>query len=121
MTDAERLAIEQWHVNVGGEVPPYVAFLSTVRPGLLKAHWNRVSAAMSGSLPKQMLPFLAIQFNVSRALAPGIREGVLMGRGLGMTDRQISEAIGWGMLYGGPASVSVAADAIRDLPTLKVA
>jgi hypothetical protein len=62
-----------------------------------------------------MLPFLMIHFNVARAVGPGIREGVLLGQSFGLTESQIFEAIGWGALYGGPAAVSVAAQATEGL------
>jgi hypothetical protein len=87
--------------------------MRSTRPGVLKAWWARIEGAMRGALPVQMLPFLLIHLNVSRGLAPGIREGVLLGRGLGMTEGQINEAIGWGALYGGPAAISIAAEALR--------
>jgi hypothetical protein len=40
---------------------------------------------------------------------------VLLGRSFGLTESQIFEAIGWGALYGGPAAVSVAAQATEGL------
>jgi len=53
--------------------------------------------------------------NVARGNTAGIRESALLGRGLGMTDDQLYEAAAWGMLYGGPASLSLAYDALSDM------
>lgn len=105
-----------WYQRHLGSIPPYAEFLRRSRPGLLKAWWARLEGAFKGALPMQMLPFVMIHFNVSRAVAPGIREGVLLARSVGMTAGQIDEAIAWGTLYGGPAAASAAAQAIAELP-----
>jgi hypothetical protein len=110
LTDGEWKSLTAWYETKIGEVPNYVSILAKVRPSLLKAHWARVEYAMEGPLPAQMFPFLLLQFNVARAFAPGIREGFLLGRSLGMTDDQLFDAIGWGMLYGGPESIEAVAD-----------
>lgn len=104
--------LTSWYRRHLGELPAYVTFMRSVRPGVLKAWWARLEGAMRGALPIQMLPFLMIHLNVSRGLGPGIREGILLGRSFGMTEGQINEAIGWGALYGGPAAISVASEAM---------
>lgn len=114
LTDSEWKSLSAWYESIIGEVPNYVSILAKVRPGLLKAHWARVEYAMEGPLPAQMYPFLLLHFNVARAFAPGIREAFLLGRGLGMTDDQLFDSIGWGMLYGGPESIG----ALRELTSL---
>jgi hypothetical protein len=62
-----------------------------------------------------MLPYLQLHWNVARGFRDGIREAALMGRGFGMTDEQLTDAVIWGMLYGGPAAVSVATEATSDI------
>jgi hypothetical protein len=109
LSDSEWKSLTAWYEENIGEVPSYVSILAKVRPSLLKAHWARVQYAMEGPLPAQMYPFLLLQFNAARAFAPGIREGFLLGRSLGMTDDQLFDAIGWGMLYGGPESIEAVA------------
>ena len=94
-----------WYEKNIGEIPNYVSILSKVRPGLLKAHWARVEHAMEGPLPAQMYPFLLLQYNVARSFTSGIRESFLLGRSFGMTNNQLFDAIGWGMLIGGPESI----------------
>ena len=110
LTSEELNSLTSWYESNIGEVPNYVSILAKVRPGLLKSHWARVEYAMEGPLPAQMFPFLLLQFNVARGFSPGIREAFLLGRGLGMTDEQLFDAIGWGMLFGGPESIEGVAD-----------
>lgn len=85
------------------------------QPSLLKAFRDRMEHAIRDALPKQMLPYMWLQYHVARANADGIREAALLGRAMGMTDAQIVEAIGWGMSYGGPSAVTLAARATRDI------
>jgi hypothetical protein len=107
-------SLMEWYLVNIGEVPNYVSLLAKIRPGLLKAHWARVEHAMVGPLPAQMYPFLLLQFNVARSFSPGIRESFLLGRSLGMTNEQLCDAIGWGMLIGGPESIE-GADVVLSL------
>jgi hypothetical protein len=107
--------LSDWYRNVSGEVPSFVPFLGKHRPHVLKAYRHRFEYAIKDAMPKQMMPYLQLHWNVARGNGPGIREAVLMGRGFGMTDEQLNDAIVWAMLYGGSASVSVAADATEDI------
>jgi hypothetical protein len=118
LTPEEVSSIRGWYTSVVGEVPRHVDFLAAGRPGLLKAYLDRLGRAMRGPLPRQILPFVELQMDVARGNPAGIRESALLGRGLGMTDDQIYEAAAWGMLYGGPASLSLAYDALADVLSL---
>ena len=111
--DLDRLF--EWHMRVMGEIPPYVTFMAKHQASLLKAFRNRLEHAVRDALPKQAVPYMWLQYNVARACAEGIRESALLGRGFGMTKAQIAEAIGWGMSYGGPSAVSIAAEAAGDI------
>lgn len=115
LSAAEQSSITTWFMDVAGEVPAYVRFLSHGRPGLLKAYLDRLGRAMRGPLPKQMLPFAMLQMYVARANPAGIRESALLGRGLGVTADQIYEAAAWGSMYGGPAALTLAYDALADV------
>ena len=114
-TPEDMRRLEDWFQRTSGEVPRYVRFMMKNQPGLLKAYRNRLEHAIRDALPKQMLPYLMLQLNTTRGFADGIREAVLLGRGLGMTKAQLIEAIGWGMSYGGPNAVSIAAEAAGDV------
>jgi len=111
----ELTAIRDWYMSVAGEVPAHVDFLAAGRPGLLKAHLDRMARAMNGPLPKQMLPFLLLQMYLARGNAAGIRESALLGRGLGMTGDQLYEAAAWGMMYGGMSALTLAVEAAGDV------
>lgn len=115
LSAAELAAIRSWYTGLAGEVPGHVEFLSAGRPGLLKAHLDRLCRAMQGPLPKQMLAFLLLQLSVARANPAGIRESALLGRGLGMTTDQLFEAAAWGAMYGGLSALTLAYDAAADV------
>lgn len=115
MSTQEMAAVREFYLGTAGEVPRHVAVLSAGRPGLLKAYLDRLGRAGRGPLPVQMVPFMLLQMEVARCNPAGIRENVLLGRGLGMTDDELYEAIAWGMLYGGPSALSQAYDAIADV------
>ncbi len=70
-------------------------------PGLLKAYRDRYEHAIRDSLPKQMLPWLLLNYDVVRGFRDGIRENVLLGRALGMTREQLLDAICYGVLHAG--------------------
>jgi hypothetical protein len=106
LSDAELSSLTEWYLRVEGEVPGYVSFLSSHGRRLLKAYRNRFETALT-LLPKQVMPYLMIHINVMRGHREGIREGVLLARGFGMTREQTAEAIAWGMFYGGVASGSI--------------
>lgn len=112
---ADRSRVTAWYERYLGGTPEYASFLLASRPGVLKAWWARIEGALRGALPVQMLPFFMIHLNVSRGFGPGIREGGLLGRSLGMTTSQIGEAVAWGALYGGVEGVAIAADAMSGI------
>lgn len=112
LNEEELTAVRAWYERRTGEVPAYVGFLAKGRPGLLKAHLDRVRRAMEGPLPSQVYPFVRLQFEVARANTEGIRESALLGRGLGMSDDELHEAIAWGALYGGPGALTTTANAL---------
>jgi hypothetical protein len=104
-----------WYERVSGEVPAWVHFLAKHRPHALKAMRNRFEFAIKDAMPKQMMPYLQLHWNTARCHRDGIREAALMGRGFGMTDELIADAIVWGTIYGGPSSMSAASEATADI------
>lgn len=94
-----------WYERVEGEVPAYVTRLGADRPELLKGYRARFEQTLR-ELPNQVLPYVMAQVNVERGFRPGIREGVLLARGLGMTRDQTIEALSWGLFYGGAEAAS---------------
>jgi hypothetical protein len=107
--------VQEWYRSTLGEIPPYVRFLATHRPGLLKAYRDRYEHAIRDSLPKQMLPYLMLGHNVVRGFRDGIRENVLLGRALGMTREQLLDAICFAVLHAGVNALDVVEEAAGDV------
>lgn len=114
LTPAEADALRNWYMATEGEIPPFVNLLIEHKPNLLKAYRNRFEHAIR-TLPKQMMPFLMLHFEVGRSNAAGIREAALLARAFGMTKDEAVDAIAWGMLYGGGAAASTAESAAGDV------
>jgi hypothetical protein len=66
-------------------------------------------------LPKQTEPYALLQSSITRGFAGGIREGLLLGRGFGVTKTQILEAINWGTFYGGHESLNLVDEVAGDV------
>jgi hypothetical protein len=120
-TKADLDALEDWYVATIGEVPRHARFLRRNRPDLLKAHRNRYENAISESLPKQMLPYLLLHYDIYRGFADGIRENLLLARAFGLTKGQVLDAISSSVLHAGSAGLnqvdSVAADILATWPS----
>jgi hypothetical protein len=109
-TNPELSAVEQerlnrWYADTLGEIPPYVQFLGREQPALLKAWRGRFENTLR-TLPKQLMPFYLLHLHVSRVNPEGMREALLLARAFGVSKELVLNSIGWGMLYGGPSSVS---------------
>ena len=81
---------------------------------MLKAYRNRYEHAIRDALPKQMLPFALLHWSTIHGWKEGIRENVLLGRRLGMTRGQLTDAMFWS-LYSGPEALSLADEAVGEL------
>jgi hypothetical protein len=111
----DREQLFAWYQQTLGELPASVSFLARHRPSVLKAYRHRWETAIT-DLPKQMMPTLMLQYNVSRGFRDGVREAAMLGRAWGMTNAQLIDAIVWGFDYhGGLDSMYIASDAISDL------
>jgi hypothetical protein len=107
--------LRHWYETTTGEVPRHVDFLAQYRPDLLKAYRNRYEHAIRDSLPKQMLPYLMLHYNVYRGSRSGIRENVLLGRAFGLTRTQVLNAICSSVLHAGANALDVIEGACGDL------
>lgn len=85
-------ALRAWYVRWLGEVPRYVGHLAKYRPEALKAFRARYETCVE-TLPKQVMPYTLLHYNVSRGFGDGIRENVLLARGFGMTKEQALRAV----------------------------
>lgn len=112
--DQEREGLLDWYQRRLGEVPRYVNLLLRYRPDLLKAYRSRFENAVR-QLPPQLLPCTLLPFNMVRSSKDGIREDMLLARGLGVSRRTILRAIANGMLYGGTEAVSLVEEGAGDV------
>jgi hypothetical protein len=106
--------IEAWYDRICGEVPEHVRFLGTLRPNLLKAYRNRFENTVR-VLPVQMMPWIQLQWEAIRGHEAGIRESVLLCRGLGVGKQVAMNAVAWAMMYGGNGGASTVARAAGDV------
>lgn len=104
-----------WYEETIGFVPRNVRFLARHRPGLLKAYRGRYEHAIRDSLPVQMLPFLLLNHAVMQGWTESMRENLLLGRALGMTDEQLQDAIFLGVLFAGASVLDAVDEAVGDL------
>jgi len=114
LTAEERARLERWYTEVTGEVPRSVTLLAEHAPTVLKA-WRARFETVVRVMPKQMLPFLLLQYETYRGREDGIREAALLARGLGMTRAQTVATIVWGMNHAGAAALSTAARAAQEV------
>jgi hypothetical protein len=114
LSDAELARLKEWYLAVEGEVPAYVPLLAANGPRVLKAYRHRFETALR-ILPKQVMPYVMLHIDIMRGNRDGIREGVLLARGFGMTKAQTLEAIAWGMFYGGVESGSIVDEVAGDV------
>jgi hypothetical protein len=106
--------LEAWYRRVAGEVPPGVTLLASIRPNLLKAYRNRVENAVR-VLPAQQYALMQLHFEAVRGWEAGIREWLMIARGLGVTRPQAASALVFAMMYGGISAMSTAARAAGDV------
>jgi hypothetical protein len=116
MTDQDRSALFAWYEETIGEVPRSVQFLARHNPDYLKAWRAKLEGTLRGALPKQVLPYIMIHFNVNRGFREGIREAVLLGRAWGMSKAHVVHAISFATGYmAGLDGLYAVDDAVGDL------
>lgn len=106
MAPAEAESLRAWYTRTLGEVPQYVAYLLKYRPEALKAFRARYETAIA-TLPKQVMPYTMLHWNVIRGFGDGIRENILLARGFGMTKAQTLRAIYSALVSAGVETVSL--------------
>jgi hypothetical protein len=113
----ERDRLFGWYEATIGYVPESIQLLTTYNPRFAKAHRSKFEGALStGALPKQIVPYILIHYNVNRGWADGIREATLLGKAWGMTRDHVVHAITLGTGYmAGLDGLTIAHGAIGDL------
>jgi hypothetical protein len=108
LTPDERTRIEDWYRDVTGEVPGHVRFLGEFRPQVLKAWRGRFETVVKTGLPNQAFAYLLLHYEVLRLNADGIRDYVVLARGLGMTRIQVVDCLTYGStVFGGAGAYTL--------------
>jgi hypothetical protein len=107
--------ITRWYQSTCSEVPEFITFLGQYRPNLLKAIRGRFESAIRGRMPKQMMPYLMLNWNTARCNPDGIRHAALLGRAFGMKKSQLLDSMCDALVYGGPDVLSAAARSTTDI------
>ncbi len=114
LDDQQRL--NEWFIRNVGEVPRSIAFLERHQPRYLKAWRLKWEGAIRDALPKQVMPYLMLHYNMNRGFQDGVREAALLGRSWGVSKEWIINAVTTATCYmGGFDAVTIASDAISDL------
>ena len=106
VTKADIENIVTWYERWMGEVPRHVTFLARHRPELLKAYRNRYENTLR-LLPKQAEPWTLLQISIYRAFPDGVREGMLLAKGFGVTKNQIMEAVSRATFHAGQEALNL--------------
>jgi hypothetical protein len=116
LTDADLRALRDWYERILGEVPSWIDFYARTRPRLLKADRNRWENIVRTGLPNQMFAYLFIYHEAWRGRLNGLREALLLGKGLGMTRDLALDAAWYGSAFlGGTATVSQISDTVDEV------
>lgn len=116
LSDEEKRLLTDWYLRVTGEVPGFVRFLSEYRPQVLKAWRGRLENVIKKALPTQALAYLLLHFEALRLNQYGIKDYVLLARGLGMTKIQVIDCLTYGTaVFGGGGGFSVIDAAAGDI------
>lgn len=116
-TAAEQQLLEDWYVRTIGHVPESIALLMKFNPSFVKQHRGKFEGALAtGALPKQIVPYILIHYNMNRGFRDGIREATLLGKAWGLTRDHVINALTLGTGYmAGMDAMYIVKEAIGDL------
>lgn len=106
MTLPEAKSLRAWYLGTLGEVPRYVEYQLKYNPAALKTFRARYETAIE-TLPKQVIPYTMLHWNVLRGFGDGIRENVLLARGFGMSRDLTLRAIYSALINAGVETASL--------------
>ena len=109
--------LDKWYAETIGYTPRSVQFLTKQNPRFMKAHRAKFEAALkTGGLPKQIVPYILIHYNMNRGFREGIREAALLGKAWGMRKDHAIASITLGTGYmAGIDGLYIVDEAIGDL------
>jgi len=116
MTPQDRQNLFAWYERNGGEIPKWVSFMDKHNPDFLKAYRLRWEGSFHGALPKQVMPFMMMYFNVHNGNKDGVREAALLGRAWGLSNDWIVLALyASAFYYTGFEGLNMAQEAVGDI------
>jgi hypothetical protein len=116
LSKADLDALFGWYERTLGEIPKGAQQYAKYRPNLLKAERNRWENIVQTGLPNQMFAFLLIHHETWRGRASGVRESLLLARGLGMAKNHAVDALFYGGSFlGGMTTVTEVSDAAEEV------
>ncbi|HKX78090.1 MAG TPA: hypothetical protein VJM34_06200 [Novosphingobium sp.] len=117
LTAKEHDLLNAWYDRTIGYVPKSIATLVKYNPSFVKQHRAKFEGALAtGALPKQMVPYILIHYNMNRGFRDGIREATLLGKHWGMTRDHVVNALTLGTGYmAGMDGMYIVEEAIGDL------
>lgn len=117
LAPAEKAQLFGWYEATIGYVPRSVALLTRINPRFMKAHRAKFEGAMrTGALPKQVVPYILIHYNMNRGFGEGIREATLLAKAWGVRVEHVHAALTLGTGYmGGLDALSIVDEAIGDV------
>jgi hypothetical protein len=98
-----------------GEVPAHVEFLALAAPRAFKTQRARFETAVSGALPAQMIPLLALHLSAVRLWPQPLRRSLQLAKVLGVTRGEAVSALFWAGVYGADIVMETAMDAAGDI------
>jgi hypothetical protein len=87
--------IRGWCRRMLGEVPAHVEFLAPAAPRAFKTQRARFETAVSGALPAQMIPLLALHLSAVRLWPQPLRRSLQLAKALGVTRGEAVSALFW--------------------------
>jgi hypothetical protein len=105
LSAAEHDGIRAWYERVCGEIPVHVDFFGRHNPRLLKATHYRWIKAFGDVLPAKFAATFELQTAALTGDPVGLRLGVKLAHGLGLTQGQVMTVAGWASVFGGPAGL----------------
>lgn len=106
-----------WYESTIGHVPRSVSRMTRINPRFMKAHRAKFEGAMkTGALPKQIVPYILIHYNMNRGFRDGVREATLLAKAWGMRVEHVHAALTLGTGYmAGIDGMYIVEDAIGDV------
>jgi hypothetical protein len=101
LTPAELERLQEWHIKIFGELPSYVTFWAKHNPRLLKATHHRWSKAFGNVLPAKFAATFEIQTAAITSDEAGLRFGVRLAKGFGITQEQVVSIVECAAIHGG--------------------